>query len=213
MRSRNKLLEEERLDATWLDAVEREVAETSIAVVAARRETVMRLQALIQKGRDESSPFPWADLALSGPLEERLASAPAVDVEDWFRGALRDNRWRDRAAGRATLGPQSSDLLVVHGPKQVEAAQSSTGEQKALLIGLVLAHAHLVTDMSRMRPLVLLDEVAAHLDPRRRTALFEALEKWGGQVFMTGADSAAFATIPQDAAHFHVSQGQINLIA
>jgi DNA replication and repair protein RecF len=213
MRSRNKLLEDERPDPAWLDAVEREVAETGVAVAAARRETVMRLRSLIQRGRDETSPFPWADLALSGPLEDQLAQHAALDVEDWFRGVLRDNLWRDRAAGRATVGPQSTDLLVVHGPKQVDAAQASTGEQKALLIGLVLAHAQLVADMSQMRPLVLLDEVAAHLDPRRRTALFDALEKRGGQVFMTGADDAAFTTLPANAVHLSVTQGKIDPIA
>src|SRR6202044_3289957 len=120
-------------------------------------------------------------------------SGPALKAEDSYRASLRDNRGRDAAAGRTLIGPHLSDLLVWHGPKQAPAAASSTGEQKALIVGLALAHARLVADMSGIAPVALLDEVAAHFDPRRRAALFEALERIGGQVFLTGADPAAFA--------------------
>jgi hypothetical protein len=137
LRSRNRLLEDERADTAWLDAIEREVAETGVAVAAARRETVERLTGIIAAGRDDSSPFPWADIALTGPLDAELAHAPAVDVEDLYRGWLRVGRSRDRAVGRTLLGPQASDLAVHHGPKGVPAGQASTGEQKALLVGLV----------------------------------------------------------------------------
>ena len=109
---------------------------------------------------------------------------PALAAEDRYRALLRDNRGRDAAAGRTLIGPHVGDLVVWHGPKGAPAAQSSTGEQKALLVGLVLAHARLVADMSGIAPLALLDEVAAHFDPRRRAALFEALERIGGQVFV-----------------------------
>ncbi|WP_293855951.1 DNA replication/repair protein RecF [uncultured Alsobacter sp.] len=209
LRSRNRLLEEDRPDPSWLDAVEREVAETGVAVAAARRETVERLAGLIQAGRDETSPFPWAAVALDGALEAELATRPAVDVEDAFRSLLRRNRARDKAAGRAIDGPQASDLMVRHGPKDVPAGQASTGEQKALLIGLVLAHARLVGAMSGMAPLVLLDEIAAHLDPRRRAALFEALAALGSQVWMTGADPDAFRSLPAGAERFEVTPGRI----
>ncbi|MBV8428687.1 MAG: DNA replication and repair protein RecF, partial [Hyphomicrobiales bacterium] len=110
---------------------------------------------------------------------------------------------------RTLTGPQTSDLLVRHGPKGIEAARASTGEQKALLIGLVLAHAHLVAQMSSMAPLVLLDEVAAHLDPSRREALFGVLAALGGQVFMTGADRALFGELPDEARLFDVMQGKV----
>jgi DNA replication and repair protein RecF len=130
-------------------------------------------------------------------------------VEDHFRALLRDGRARDRAAGRALAGPQTADLVVRHGPKDAEAARCSTGEQKALLIGLVLAHARLVAAMSGVAPFVLLDEIAAHLDPRRRAALFEALAALGGQVWMTGADAALFANLPDTAQRFLVTPGRI----
>jgi len=126
-----------------------------------------------------------------------------------MRRSLRDTRARDRAAGRTLTGPQTSDLAVRHGPKGIEAERASTGEQKALLIGLVMAHAHLVAQMSGIAPLVLLDEVAAHLDPGRREALFAALAKLGGQVFMTGADRALFGDLPQGAKLFRVTPGEV----
>jgi DNA replication and repair protein RecF len=209
LRSRNRLLEAPAPDATWLDAIEREIAETGTAVAAARRETVTRLAALVEAEKDPSSPFPWAELALEGRIDEALASLAAVDVEDLYRGWLREGRARDRAAGRTLVGPQATDLGVRHGPKGVAAGQASTGEQKALLVGLVLAHARLVAVMTGLVPVVLLDEVAAHLDPRRRGALFDILSALGGQVWMTGADPAAFAGLPARSALFEVTPGQV----
>jgi len=209
LRSRNRILEEHSPDPVWLDAVEREVAETGVAVAAARRETVGQLAGLIAQERDDSSPFPWADIRLEGIIEMELTGRAAVDVEDAFRKMLRDNRPRDRAAGRATIGPQASDLVVRHGPKNVAAERASTGEQKALLIGLVLAHARLVASMSGMGPIVLLDEIAAHLDPSRRAALFDTLNALGSQVFMTGADALLFADLPADAERFRVTPGRV----
>ena len=209
LRARNRLLEEPAPDRSWLDAVEREVAELGVAVAAARRETVDRLAALALAARDGESPFPWANLWLSGEIEELVGTLAALDVEDHFRALLRDGRPRDRAAGRALSGPQTADLVVRHGPKDAEAARCSTGEQKALLIGLVLAHARLVAAMSGIAPFVLLDEIAAHLDPRRRAALFEALAALGGQVWMTGADAALFGNLPETAQRFLVTPGRI----
>jgi DNA replication and repair protein RecF len=209
LRSRNRLLDEAKPDAQWLDAVEREVAETAMAVAAARRETVSRLAALISAERDPNSPFPSAVLALEGDLEDALQNATALAAEEWYRQTLRDNRWRDQAAGRTLIGPNTSDLIVRHGEKDMPADLSSTGEQKALLIGLMLAHAQLVRQMSGIAPLVLLDEVAAHLDARRRAALYERLAALGGQVWMTGTDAALFNTMPTRAALFHVKAGSI----
>ena len=195
LRGRNRLLEEGARNVTWLDALEREAAELGVAIAAARVECVTRLRATIAAGRDDESPFPWADISLQGEVETLASENPALRAEDLYRARLRDNRGRDGAAGRALIGPHVADLLAFHGPKGAPAAQSSTGEQKALLVGLVLAHARLVADMSGIAPLALLDEVAAHFDPRRRAALFDALEKIGGQVFITGADPAAFAAL------------------
>lgn len=209
LRSRNRVLEDNADDRLWLDALEREVAELAIAVAAARRETVERLAALILETREEESPFPFATMGLEGEIDTLVATLPAVDAEDRYRAILREHRPRDRAAGRTLIGPQASDLLVRHGPKDIPANTASTGEQKALLIGLVLAHARLVASMSGLAPFVLLDEVAAHLDPRRRAGLFAALERLGGQVWMTGADPALFAELAGRADLLRVEPGSI----
>ncbi|EIM29091.1 DNA replication/repair protein RecF [Microvirga lotononidis] len=212
LRSRNRVLEDNPDDRLWLDALEREVAELAIAVAAARRETVERLASLILETREDESPFPFATMGLEGDLDTLVATLPAVDAEDRYRAILRDSRARDRAAGRTLVGPQASDLLVRHGPKDIPANTASTGEQKALLIGLVLAHARLVASMSGIAPFVLLDEVAAHLDPRRRAGLYDALESLGGQVWMTGADPGLFAELRGRADLLHVSPGVIEPI-
>jgi DNA replication and repair protein RecF len=125
---------------------------------------------------------------------------------------LKDNRYRDKAAGRTLIGPQAADLRVHHGPKMIAAERASTGEQKALLIGIVLAHARLVATMSGTAPIVLLDEVAAHLDPRRRAALFDTLDALNAQVFMTGADKSAFGDLPASSELFLVTPGLVDLI-
>jgi DNA replication and repair protein RecF len=210
LRSRNRVLEEgPRADSSWLDAIEWEAAELAIAVAAARIDTVSRLSALITETRDKTSPFPWMDVALEGETERLVGSCPALEAEDIFRGILRDNRSRDAAAGRTLIGPQASDLCVRHGPKQVPAAQASTGEQKALLAGLVLAHARLVAAISGLTPLVLLDEIAAHFDPVRRDALFEELETLGGQIWLSGTDKGTFGAIEKRALMLKVTPGYV----
>lgn len=207
LRSRNRLLEQPNPDTHWLDAIEHETAEVAIAVAAARAETVRRLSAALQRDRD--SPFPWAGIALSGWVEDALMAQPATEVEDRYRTVLRENRARDTAAGRTTDGPHRTDLEVLYGPKGIAAAQASTGEQKALLIGLVLAHAGLVAEMTGFAPLLLLDEVVAHLDPGRRAALYDALAELSAQVWMTGADPAPFADVASRAQIFTVSPGRV----
>ncbi len=208
LRSRNRILEESASQSQWLDAIEREIAELGVAVAAARAETVARLSAIIAESRDEASPFPFADLALAGEIDTLVARLPALDAEDAYRDLLRQGRHRDRAAGRTLAGPQASDLEVRHGPKDIPAGQGSTGEQKALLIGLVLAHARLVAAMSGIRPLVLLDEIAAHLDPRRRAALYDGLTGLGCQIWMTGADAALFGDLPAGSQRIRVETGR-----
>ncbi len=209
LRSRNRLLEEHFGERLWLDAAERELAEVAVAVAAARLETVGRLAAQIAAHHDASSAFPWAELTLDGEIERALASQPATAVEDAYRLTLRDSRARDRAAGRTLDGPHLSDLAVIHGPTATPAVRASTGQQKALLIGLILAHARLVATMSGFAPLVLLDEVVAHLDPEKRAALFHELEVLGAQSWLTGADPLAFAELNGRADCFAVTPGQI----
>jgi DNA replication and repair protein RecF len=213
LRSRNRLLEQPNADAHWLDAVEHETAEVAVAVAAARAEAVRRLAGALARNRDPASPFPWAAISLDGWIENALLEQPAGDVEDRYRASLRANRARDAAAGRTTDGVHLTDLEILYGPKGIAAAQASTGEQKALLIGLVLAHAGLVAEMTRFAPLLLLDEVIAHLDPGRRAALYDALAALDAQVWMTGADPAPFAEIAERAQVFAVSPGRASATA
>jgi DNA replication and repair protein RecF len=206
LRARNRLLEEPRPDPHWLDAVEHETAELAVAVAALRAETVRRLQGVLAARCGDV--FPAAALALDGWMERLLPEHPAADIEDRYRAVLRDSRARDAAAGRTLDGPHLTDLVVVYPPKSIPAADASTGEQKALLIGLVLAHAELLGEMTGFAPVLLLDEVVAHLDPTRRSALYDALMRLGAQVWMTGADPSAFDAIEAQAAVFDVSPGR-----
>jgi DNA replication and repair protein RecF len=209
LRNRNKLLEEGVSDRRWLEAAEYEIAALGVTVAAARRETVSRLDALIRAGRDVNSPFPWAEVSLEGELEQMLEQEPALRVEEHYRALLATSRRRDAAAGRTLAGPQTSDLAVRHGPKNEPARACSTGEQKALLTGLVLAHARLVAAMTGAAPLLLLDEIAAHFDPRCREALFDELERLAGQVWMTGADALVFDSLRGRADMLHVEPGRV----
>jgi DNA replication and repair protein RecF len=153
--------------------------------------------------------FPSAEIALEGWMENALMSEPATAIEDRYRSILRDSRARDAAAGRTLDGPHLTDLKVIYAPKTMPARDASTGEQKALLIGLVLAHATLVAETTGIIPLLLLDEVVAHLDPGRRGALFAELKKLGAQVWLTGADPAAFGDIGDGCDIFNVENGRI----
>jgi DNA replication and repair protein RecF len=207
LRSRNRLLEDARSDPHWLDAVEHETAEVAVAVAAARAETVARLSAALAAAHDDG--FPRAEIALNGWMEKLLPDRSAIEIEDRYRALLKDSRARDAAAGRTLDGPHLSDLAVTHAGKGIQASNASTGEQKALLIRLVLAHAGLIKDMTGFAPLMLLDEIVAHLDPARRAALYDALTNLGAQVWMTGADPAAFGDIVGRAQVFDVRPGAV----
>jgi DNA replication and repair protein RecF len=208
LRSRNRLLEVRNYDDHWCDAIERETAELAVAVAATRGQTVTKLAAML-RARGETSPFPSAQIMLDGWMENALTLEPATAVEDRYREILRNSRARDAIAGRTLDGPHLTDLEVIYAPKNMPARDASTGEQKALLIGLVLAHASLVAEMTGITPLLLLDEVVAHLDPGRRTALFDELSRLGAQVWMTGADPAAFAGLGTSGEIFGVDAGRI----
>ena len=208
LRSRNRLLEDARADNHWLEAVEHETAELAVAVASLRVETIRRLAAVLDTRRD--SPFPPAEVAIEGALEQLIPAYPASDVEARYRAVLRDNRGRDAAAGRTLDGPHLSDLKVVYAAKGIAAADASTGEQKALLIGLVLAHARLLMEMTGAAPVLLLDEVLAHLDPARRSALHGEVADLGAQAWMTAADAALFREIESPAAVIEVKAGTLH---
>ncbi len=194
MRSRNKLLADDaRADPAWLDALEAQMAEHGAAITAARARAVVALDERARAAPED--PFARTQLALEGWSGSDLPSQ------------LRASRPRDHAAGRTLVGPHRQDLVVLHAAKGMPAALSSTGEQKALLLGLVLAHGELVAEKRGQPPILLLDEVAAHLDPKRRTALFARLAG-RGQVWMTATEAAFFDGI-EEASRFHVEAGQV----
>jgi len=206
LRERARLLAERRGDAAWLGALEAQMAEHGIAIACARSDLVARLDAALS---EDSAPFPSAALQLSGELEGWLARLPALGAEDAFRDALAASRPRDAETGGAAVGPQRSDLVVTHRARGVAAAECSTGEQKALLLSIVLADARLTAARRGLAPLLLLDEVAAHLDAVRRDALFDRLRALGAQAWLTGTDGALFRGLAREAQCFDVMDGTL----
>ncbi len=191
LRERTRLLTDGPDDAVWLDALEARLGEAGVRLAATRAETLDALQAEIDARVDR--PFPQAQLALSGEWSRPDCAADAPRLAEAFARA----RVRDAAAGRALTGPHRTDLLVRHGEKDRPAAECSTGEQKALVLNLVLAQAaRLSRAESAPSPILLLDEVAAHLDLHRRAALFEEITALGLQAFLTGTDEALFRYRP-----------------
>ncbi len=216
MRQRQRLLDDGNRDDSWLTALETEMAEAGVALAAARRDMTGALAAadiaadLADAHSKEGALFPSADIALAGDIEARLAYAPAAEVEDAFMASLKSGRRADAAAGRALIGPHRSDLIVTHRAKGQPARLCSTGEQKALLIGLVLANARALSLRAGRAPLILLlDEVAAHLDEDRRSSLYDILDKLGVQCVMTGTDASLFSAWGRRAQSFAVTNGAI----
>ncbi|MGE4218257.1 MAG: DNA replication/repair protein RecF [Alphaproteobacteria bacterium] len=210
LRERARLLRPEtggpRPDDSWLEALERSMAERGIAIAAARREMTARLRRACAAGSDA---FPVPDLAVAGAVEDWLDQGPAVEAETRFMAALAESRPRDALTGGAAVGPHRSDFVVRDRTKDMPAEQCSTGEQKALLIAIVLADARLVAAERGTAPLLLLDEVAAHLDADRRDALFDAVTGVGAQAWLTGTDDRIFAPLAHGARFFRVEQAQI----
>jgi DNA replication and repair protein RecF len=215
MQQRNRLLADGVRDASRFEGLELVMAETGVAIAAARAEAVAALASIMAErtARDPDSPFPAAGLALEGALEADLERMPAVEVEDSYIERLREGRERDRAAGRTLDGPHRTDLLVAHAPKAMPARLCSTGEQKALLIGLVLAHAELVARRREAAPILLLDEVTAHLDAERRAALFAEILRLKAQAWMTGTDAEAFSWLVGKARFWRVEDGLLSAFA
>ncbi len=197
-------------DAAWLDALEKQMAESGCAIASTRRSFLQRLQsACDQADQDAKNPFPCAQLYLRGTLEELLSNATALEVEDHFKAQLQASRTYDSHVGGAQNGPHKTDFVVSYASKNMPAEQCSTGEQKALLIGIIMAHARLITAHRGAPPLLLLDEVAAHLDENRRSSLYEMLAGLGGQVWLTGTDTNLFDAIKDSAQFFAVHNSDI----
>lgn len=200
---RSKLLRNGCEDRVWLDVLEQQLAEAGVAVAIARLEYIDKLKTV--PIIDDTDQFPLSSLKMSGSLEDSLRHAKALEAEDFFRVQLRNSRVRDALTGGACIGPHRSDLSVMYVGKNIEASMCSTGEQKALLIGLVLAHTKLVALERGYPPLLLLDEVAAHLDEDKRDALYRILGRLGGQVWLTGTEDSLFESIKGFAQFFHVN--------
>lgn len=210
MRQRSKLLQEGNADKIWLKSLEAQMAETAIAICAARIDFVQRLQQSCDHADlEEEKYFPKAQIKACGTIEELLEKTPAVEVEQLYAYQLQESQERDAIVGGATTGPHKSDLSVFYASKNMEASQCSTGEQKALLIGLVLAHGRLMMAERGAPPILLLDEIAAHLDENRRAALFERLKMMGGQVWMTGTDPVLFDAVLKEAQFFKVKDALV----
>lgn len=207
MRQRNKLLDE-RGDAAWLTAIEAQMAEHAAAIYFARADSLGHLQRLATTDIDPGA-FPAADLSLTPLFEDDAAIIASSSLEADLMALWREMRQRDAGAGRTLVGPHRVDLEIVHAQKSMPANLCSTGEQKALLIGLVLVHARLVAQMTRITPLLLLDEVAAHLDPDRRMALFSALDALETQCWMTGTDAMLFESLGARAQMIDVTAGRL----
>lgn len=206
MRERTRLLKGGGGDAAWLAMLEDGMARHGVAMAMARARAVERLNA--EAGR-QGGPFPAARLTLAGEVEDVLAGAESAQAEDKVRAALSRARARDGAAGAATFGPHRTDVQVWHAGKDMPAGQCSTGEQKAVLVSIVLAQARVKTALSGIAPLMLLDEVAAHLDEERRNALFDALAGLSAQSWMTGTDAHLFAGFGERAQFFTVTEASV----
>jgi DNA replication and repair protein RecF len=206
LRERSRLLRESVADPAWLAALEQVMAEQGVAVAAVRREIVARLDSACTAAE---GPFPRARLSLAGTIEEWLEEMPALAAEHRFAAALVANRQADAQVGGAAVGPHRSDLRVRLAEKGVAAEFASTGEQKALLIAILLAHARLQRAVRGEAPLLLLDEIAAHLDASRRAALFDALSGLDSQAWLTGTDEALFAPLRREARFVSVRDGNL----
>jgi DNA replication and repair protein RecF len=207
MAQRNRLLAEGRADPAWLAALEDGMARHGVAATATRAALAARLTASLASGA--AVGFPPAVITLLCPIAERLAARPALAAEDWLRETLAANRGRDAAAGSASVGAHRADMALADAATGLAAADSSTGQQKALLIGVVLGHAALLAEARGFAPLLLLDEPAVHLDAERRAALFHALSVLPAQSFLTGTDADLFSALRGCAVSFRTGDGTL----
>ena len=206
MRSRNRLISDEVNDASWYAALEHEMGTHGAAITLARHRFVASLNQLAETGFEREA-FPSAGLALVGEIDSLAANSD--DLSQAYRAALARSRLADRQAGRTLIGPHRSELEVIHVAKNVPAAIASTGEQKALLTGVVLAHAQLIAEASGLTALLLLDEIGAHFDVGRRAQLFEILDRLGGQAIMTGTETHLFDALENRAQFFTIADSVV----
>ena len=202
---RNRLLADDRADPDWLAGLEDSMARHAVAATATRGALISRLNAALAGGA--AAPFPAVTLALDCPIASRLADAPALSVEDYLRLALRDARRADMLRGASSYGPSRADLLIADTATGRPAGLSSTGQQKSMLIGIVLGHAALIAATRGVAPLLLLDEPLVHLDALKRQALFRALETQNFHALLTGTDAEPFTSL--EAAYYRVQEGRI----
>jgi DNA replication and repair protein RecF len=212
MRERNLLLSDGPLDKAWATSLETQMAEEAVAIAAARLQAVSNLGAYLTTEK-LSGPFPWSALSLEGEIETLVATLPALEAEERYRRLMHDGRMADKGAGRTLVGPHRTDLLVRHGPKNISAEDGSTGEQKALLIGLILAQTEAIRSLTGSAPVLLLDEIAAHLDKARKNALFDHLQSLKLQAWMTGTepelfDGAGPLTVVYQVDHGHLHESK-----
>jgi DNA replication and repair protein RecF len=205
MAQRNRLLAEGRQDPSWLAGLEDAMARHAVAATAARMSLVTRMNAI-----PPFPGFPVARMTLACPIAERLEATPALATEDWLRASLATARSRDVAAGSASVGAHRTDMVLTDAATGVTAAIASTGEQKALLTGVILRHAALIAEARGFAPLLLLDEPAVHLDPDRRTALFAALVQLPAQTLITGTDAETFLPLADIAEGLRVHGGELS---
>lgn len=206
IRERNRLLAKLNADQSWLSSLEHRMAEEAVALAAGRLSALEALAAHMGKG--SRTDFPWVNLALEGDIERDLQTMPAVQAEDRYRTMLSDSRKLDRSSGRTLAGPHRTDLKAIHGPKGIEAGACSTGEQKAMLVSMILAHAKAMKNtLGGMLPILLLDEAVAHLDAERRSGLFRELRDLGAQCWLTGTDRALFHGMDQGTIFYAVKEG------
>lgn len=206
MRERSRVLREGRSDSAWLTTLETAMAERGVAVTIARREIIRQLAWTCT---EPAGPFPQPVLALTGTVEKWLDVMSVNETEQRLRLALLAKRGLDAQIGGATEGPHRSDLVVRHAARNLPAAQCSTGEQKALLIALILAQARMQTKMRGFAPLLLLDEIVAHLDLAHRQALFDAVCTVKAQAWLTGTDQTLFSGFGERAQFLHIENGEV----
>jgi DNA replication and repair protein RecF len=203
--SRNRLLATRSADAAWLAGLEQSIARHAVSLAAARRAFVHHLN----EAALPPSAFPRAHLTLQDPIAVRLQAQPALAVESWLRDALAETRPEDAASGSTSLGAHRADLVMSDAATGVSAANASTGQQKALLLGIILAHAALIAEARATAPLLLLDEPLVHLDSTRREALFEALAALPGPALLTGTDRDIFVPLNESAGFWRTEDGML----
>ena len=209
MRDRNRLLKDGCTDDVWLASLEKQMASRATPIAAARKDLVRRLNQACSR---PIGPFPGAEISLSGLVEEGLDASPAIEVEERLLQALKNARTIDAETGTTSIGVHKTDMPVFHPAKNMPAEHCSTGEQKALLIAIVLGHCRLQSAETGTVPLLLLDEVAAHLDSAKRQALFETLLQYGAQAWLTGTDESVFAYFGNRAQYIRVHNAQLKQI-